>query len=368
MKTDLSYRGLAISVIASFIAMVCVAGLSQYFLSGHGLPLLVASMGASTVILFAVYSSPMAKPWPLVGGHIISATVGVFCYQVIPDMVMAVGLAVSVSIGLMLFLRCLHPPGGAVALIAILGGDEVHDLGFQFVITPVGLNVLVMLVASLVFQWLLHAYNSSRKESIQDSWWEVEHTEDSGYNSFFDEVDLDSAMQNLDQYIDINRSDLSRILSLTLTNARTRYLHDAVCGEIMRRTPVSVEFATELDEVWRLMKEHDLKGLPVVNRVNHVIGIITVHDFLQFAEKMDGSSGQEKLKSLVARTSGHTSNKPEVAGQIMTSQVMSLKADVKLSAVTELFHTHDFHHVPIVDESNKLIGLITAADLTDFSQ
>nr|WP_259677544.1 HPP family protein [Klebsiella pneumoniae] len=101
-------------------------------------------MGASAVLLFGVPSSPLAQPWSIVGGNVLSALIGVTVGMLVPDAALACGLAAALAIAGMYFLRCLHPPGGAVALTAILGGAGVHSEGYHFVLTPVLLNSLML--------------------------------------------------------------------------------------------------------------------------------------------------------------------------------------------------------------------------------
>ncbi len=89
-------------------------------------------MGASAVLLFAASHSPLAQPWPLIGGNILSAIVGVAVSRLVHDPALAAALAVSLAILVMLLTHSLHPPGGAVSLIPVLGGESIHALGYSF--------------------------------------------------------------------------------------------------------------------------------------------------------------------------------------------------------------------------------------------
>ncbi|RZJ40246.1 MAG: hypothetical protein EON86_12810, partial [Brevundimonas sp.] len=109
------------------------------------LPLLMAaSMGASAVLLFVVPASPLVQPWPLFGGHVVSALTGIAVARLIPDPMIASAVAVAVAIALMSLLRCLHPPGGSTALIGVLGGSAVHGAGLMFALVPIGLNAVLL--------------------------------------------------------------------------------------------------------------------------------------------------------------------------------------------------------------------------------
>lgn len=114
-------------------------------------------MGASAVLLFGAPTSAFARPWPALGGNVLSAFVGVTCARVIPDPTLAAVVTVTVAVAVMSALRCLHPPGGAVALLAVLGGEDVRAAGYHFVLVPVGLNSLVMLGVALAYHRLLRA-------------------------------------------------------------------------------------------------------------------------------------------------------------------------------------------------------------------
>lgn len=111
-------------------------------------------MGASAVLLFAVPHGQLSQPWSVFGGHILSAIVGVTCARWIPNEMLAASTAVGAAIGVMYYLRCIHPPGGATALVAVIGGEGIHSLGYQFVITPILINVCVMLVVAVLYNYL----------------------------------------------------------------------------------------------------------------------------------------------------------------------------------------------------------------------
>lgn len=134
---------------------LAVTGMFSHWLLGEVNLWFIAPMGASAVLLFGVPASPLAQPWSVVGGNTISALVGVSVGMLVPDVALACGLAAGVSIAVMYFLRCLHPPGGAVALTAILGGADVAHQGYHFVLTPVLLNSLMLALLAIVFNNLV---------------------------------------------------------------------------------------------------------------------------------------------------------------------------------------------------------------------
>lgn len=119
--------------------------------------LIVGSFGASAVLLYGAPRAPLSQPRNLIGGHMVSALVGVACYRYLPDVsVLQEAAAVATAIALMMATRTIHPPGGATALIAVIGGEQVHALGWGYVF-PVLIGALVMLVVALVSNNLYEA-------------------------------------------------------------------------------------------------------------------------------------------------------------------------------------------------------------------
>jgi len=143
------------STLGAFVAIVLVVWVSGLVLAGEDVPLMAASMGAAAMLLFAAPNNSMSQPWPLLAGHLISAAVGVTCAKFVPDLALASALAVSGAILAMHLTRSLHPPGGAVALAAVVGGGSVQSLGYFYVVVPVGLNVVIILLAALVINNLI---------------------------------------------------------------------------------------------------------------------------------------------------------------------------------------------------------------------
>jgi CBS domain-containing membrane protein len=359
-EADISHRSILAAVVGVFVAIAMVVLISRQFLGGLGLPLLVASMGASGVILFAMPTSPMAKSWSVIGGHFVSVIVGVWSYQHLADLLWASAFAVAMSMAFMFYLRCLHPPGGAAALVCIVGGPEIHELGYRFVFTPVMMNVMIILLVAMTFEVIRERFAT---KPLPDDWWEAVPSNRRSHQVTFTDNDVTQVLKQLDTFIDVNREDLAKIYSLSMLHAQTRHLHDKTCRDIMTNQLIKVDFDTALEEAWRLMKLHGIRALPVVNRANHVIGIVTVSDFLMHAQAMGEGSEKERLQRLITPTDGLTSDKPEVAGQIMTSQVHTLRMGDKILQAIELFRQHNIHHVPIVDDRDKLVGIISSSDL-----
>jgi CBS-domain-containing membrane protein len=122
---------------------------SQYF-EARDMTLLIGSFGASAVLVYGAIKSPLAQPRNLIGGHVLSGLAGVACYQLFGNTVwLAAAMAVSLAIVVMLATKTLHPPGGATALIAVIGGTKIHNLGFLYAFIPAGMGAVILLVIAL---------------------------------------------------------------------------------------------------------------------------------------------------------------------------------------------------------------------------
>lgn len=142
-----------LAAVGGFFGILVMLLISRHYLGLEGAAWIAASMGASAVLVFAVPHGALSQPWPLLGGHVLSAFMGVSSAWLIPDPMIAAASAVALAILVMQYLRCIHPPGGATALAAVVGGDGIQALGFQYVITPVLVNVLVLILIGALFNY-----------------------------------------------------------------------------------------------------------------------------------------------------------------------------------------------------------------------
>jgi CBS domain-containing membrane protein len=216
-----SHREKLLSALGGFVAILGIFYISHAFLASAGAQqLLLASMGASAVLLFAVPHGQLSQPWPLVGGHVLSAIIGVMCARYIGQPLLAASVAVGLAIGVMYYARCIHPPGGATALTAVMGGEAVHALGYQYVLAPVLLNVLLILAIAFLFNypfaWRRYpahwARRTQRSMVIDDAGNGIDHG------------DFVYALSQLDSFVDVSEDDLLRIYALATGHARTHHL------------------------------------------------------------------------------------------------------------------------------------------------
>ncbi len=353
-----SQSEMVISSSGAMVGIGLVAWVSYHIVGSAGLPFVVASMGAAAVLLYAAPHSPLTRPWSFVGGHLVSAAVGVTCAQWVPDLFLASGLAVGLAIFAMHELNCLHPPGGAAALVAVVGGEKIHALGYFYVLAPVGLNV-VILGAAVWLTRLLIAQRRQPKTFIP--YHEEEH--ELPNTAPFSNDDLKHVLQEMNTYIDVSIADLNDIYARATSYAHKHHLGDLLCRDIMTHQVITVEFGDHLNDAWALMQRHKIKSLAVINRVRRISGIITVSDFKKEAAQFPGETMEERLKTLIQPTAGITSNKAEVVGQLMVSPVITLPEEAHVSEAVAIFTELGISHVPIINHERRLTGMLSRTDV-----
>ena len=154
------------SWIGSFVGIAAIAFAHYNLLSESDLAMIIGSFGASAVLIYGAIRSPLAQPRNLIGGHVLSAIVGVTAFQLCGQQPwLASALAVSTAIALMHLTKTLHPPGGATALIAVIGSEGIHNLGYLYVLIPVALGATIMLIIALVVN------NIPQNRRYPEFWW-----------------------------------------------------------------------------------------------------------------------------------------------------------------------------------------------------
>jgi CBS domain-containing membrane protein len=332
---------------------VLFAALVSHWLAGIAsvVPWLVAPVGASAVLVFGVPASPLAQPWAVVGGNTVSALVGIACANWIGDPAVAGAVAVSLAIALMFSLRCLHPPGGAMALIAVL----THATSFHWALFPAFTNSLLLVMGGM-------AYNTATGRRYPHVQVAAPGASGPGQTSRFSAADIDVVLARYNQVLDISRDDLQSLLQQTEMEAYRRQLGEIRCADIMSRELITVEFGTSLQEAWGMIRKHGVKSLPVVDKLHRIVGIITLADFMKHANVDLHEGFGERLRDFVRRTVTMHSDKPEVVGQIMTRQVRVASEDRHVVELMPLFSEDGHHHIPIIGEKNRLVGIITQSD------
>jgi CBS-domain-containing membrane protein len=212
-----------ISAVGGFLGIFAIFITSYWLLDPEVTIYIVPSMGASAVLLFAAPHAPFSQPWNLIAGHAFSAIIGVACWQWIPHYAIAASASVGLAIGVMVLTRSIHPPGGATALAAVIGSEELHNLGYNYEYQPVLLNALTILLVAIIFNGLfkwrrypahLHAPGkttepASMAETLKP--YEPIKHEDFVY-----------ALSHIDTYVDIDEDDLVKIYKLATQKHKDR--------------------------------------------------------------------------------------------------------------------------------------------------
>lgn len=309
-------------------------------------PWFIAPMGASAVLLFAMPASPLAQPWSLVGGNTVSALVGVACALLLGHTGLAAGVAGALAIAAMFALRCLHPPGGAVAITAVLGGPVVAQLGFHYALWPVATNAGLMVLTGLLFNHLAgrrYPHHASAQPH---------HTSDPlpSHRLGFTHDDLTRALTGQGALLDISPQDLEEILVRAQELASQRRWSDVRCSDIMSRDVVSIGPRDSVDEAWARLAHHKIKALPVVDGEGALAGIVSLHDFFI------GHSAPDPRRVPVMSTARYVED-------IMTRKVRAARPEQPIGDLVGLFSDRGLHHMPVVDERRHVVGMITQSDV-----
>lgn len=314
--------------IGAVFGIMLTALVMRLWLGGHvaGLPLLVAPMGASAVLLFGVPASPLAQPWAIIGGNTVSALCGIFWARVVGDPTLAAGLAVATAIVMMSVARCLHPPGGAVALTSVIGGPAILAAGWSFALVPVALNC-VLLVA---LGWLYNV--ASRGNYPHHARHYTTSTPDRvGYTM----ADLESVLAQYDELLDVSSEDLDTLFRQVESRAYRR-LHGAIrCEQIMQAAGRVMAPGTSIAEARALFAAHRCVSLPVVDDDGRVEGLLSV-------EQLAGEG--------------------PVSG-VMTVSPCLAPPDTAIDELLPVLSGGIYREALVVDRDGRLLGRIEQTDL-----
>jgi CBS domain-containing membrane protein len=355
-QASLSHRERIISGLGGILAILVTSWMTHIFIGPVAAPYLLAAMGASTVLLLGAPHSPFSQPWSFAGGHLVSAAIGITCALYLQNIYLAAGLAVGLSIVAMYYLRCIHPPGGATALLTVIGDQKIHAMGYHFIIMPVLANVAILLVVALLINRLILRRQYPLNLALSDKDSSREHARPSVKLSFSQE-DLASAMKEMNGYIDVTGEDLQKIYSLAVVHSHQWRLGELRLKDIMTREVVTIKPQQSLEDVWKLLRRHRIRGAPVVDEANKLLGIVSIADFLEVADWRMCNTLIARMKLFFSNQSSHT------VAQIMSTPVIVGHENMLLTQAFQLFSEKGINHLPLVDESGALVGILTRLDL-----
>jgi CBS domain-containing membrane protein len=312
---------------------IAVAGATARVVPGGPelLPFIVAPMGACAVLLFAVPASPLAQPWPVLGGNLVSTTIGLAAHWVVDDVLLAAALGVGTAIGAMMLLGCLHPPGGACALLAATATPAIHEQGLLFVLTPVAVNTVVLLLVAIAVNNL-----SGRRYPHRPAAPASPAAVALGITA----PDVEQAMKRLADRLDVLPADIVSIVRDAETHALDRRLGSIPVSRIMNPDVVVVHPFESIYRARTLLVQRQVKTLPVVDAERHVVGVVSIIDLF--------------TRDIVEL---------ESVDSIMRPQVTTIEADTPVADLVPIMTTEGYKNVPVVDDEGRLVGMITRGEL-----
>jgi CBS domain-containing membrane protein len=297
-------------------------------------PLIVAPIGASAVLVFAVPSSPLAQPWPVIGGNVLSCLVALAAVRVIPDPFLVTAVAVGAAIIVMSIMRCLHPPGGAVALLTALAAHHKIPFDVMSAFMPIGADSLLLVMVGLIF----HRFSGHSYPHIPAVPRESAHgTADAPplRRAGIDAQDLDAVLGEMHESFDIDREDLEELIWRLEERAFTRTKGSPRCADVMSRDVITIPHDATIAEARETMLSRRLRCLPAVNRLGVYAGMVEARHLIEDAALV----AAVMTMAPIAR--------PD-------SPVLDFAADFASGGVYELV---------VVDADYRILGLITQTDM-----
>jgi len=315
---------------------------------GPGIALhLLGPLAASAVLVFAVHSGPLAQPWPVLGSYALAGAVGLAMRQGLGPELWVAATALGISILVMCLLRCLHPPGGGVAVSAVLADSGLTAMG-DHLLEPVLLNALILVSVAVIYNRLTGVRYPKGALPRKDP----HHTHDPlpSERVGIRGADLDQALEELGEFVDVTRDELERIILATEHHALQRSLGGITAGAVMSR---DVQFAspqTTLEQAWKMLASHHLKTLPVLQQ-GKLVGIVSLSDLVGPAMQR----GQFSWRGLLGR-------KVVRMEQVMSRRVVSVSSQHPLERLLPLLCEQGMHCLPVLD-GDQLVGVVTQTDL-----
>jgi CBS domain-containing membrane protein len=337
------------SGLAALLAVFATTALSQ-LLPAQGIWML-AAVGASSVLLFVLPSGPLSQPWAVIGGYLVAALAGVTCARWVPQLPLAAALAVSGAIVAMLWLRCVHPPGGAVALYAVLGGDAVRDLGYRFVLMPALANALLLVGAALVVNNLLpHRHYPRRPPAAPPPAPPAAAGRVPGHG------DVAAALAQYDHLLDISEEDLDGVVGLVTQRLFERSSGPLRVADVMVTDAPSVRADAPTLTAWRSLRRHRLPVIAVVDGDNRLVGLVGINDFVD----RSGARGPKDLRRRIARYLLHNMGRDNTVAALMVPPVVTARADMHIAELMPWFGPHAGHGIPVVNRAHQYVGMVSA--------
>lgn len=331
-----SARDRILGILAAAIAVSVTMYCGHAFLEDRtSIPFIVAPVGASAVLLFVVPTSPLTQPWPVIGGTTLSALAGTMCAAVVPDPMVAAGIAVAFAIVVMSVTRSLHPPGGAMALTAVIAAEPTNWL---YPAAPALLNSVCVVLGAIVLHRAMGKAYPHRPGSIDRN---PIGTRDkpAGRRLGFDDADIDAALKELDIAIDLSRDDLKRLIAIVENAVLARARPALTAADIMSRDVVSLLPGDTARTAKSLMLERGLRTIPVLDEDRTLRGTVGLREISQLSEDL------------------------ETPLSAFWSEPRTARAAHPALGLAPILLSGSVHAAMIVDDAGKLDGIVSQTDL-----
>jgi len=317
--------------------------------------LLIAPLGATAMLAFAVPSSPLAQPWAALVGNTVAALVGVTVVMVVADPWLALGLSVTLAMIAMMMLRATHPPAAGIALGTVLTADAVREAGFSYAFSPVMLDTALLLSLAVIFNHLTGRVYPFRQP--------VEHAPrplgDTGLRPVVDSANLTAILQRLRLDANIGAGDLARLIDAAHHQAAEHLFDGVQTAQIMSRNLVTAYPRMPVSQIAALFRQHKVRTLPVVGFDGVFQGFVSETDLIRTLHSPDAKTDAGMLSRLL-RASRDVAE--PVAADVMQRTVGTVTEVTPLGVLIDLLAEGAQQAVPVLDEG-RLVGLVSRSDL-----
>lgn len=328
-----------------------LVGMVDHFLP-HAL-FLFAPLGATAVLVFAVPSSPLAQPWNCVVGNTVPALYSLLLLWAFPTLSQTsmAALAVGGAIAIMLALRALHPPGGAVALLTVLSAEQLLPMGWYLLVPMAALSAVLVAVGVLYHRACGRPYLHQPPQ--------VAKAQRPATRLALSEQDLEQLLQRFDQSNNLSPEDLGVMLAAAEEDAIKRRMSAVSCGEVMSAKLVSVSPQTPLEEIAELFHRHLVKCLPVVDAQGELIGRVLRADLFDWLWQGHRARQQQNLWQ---RLRAKPAKEQSVAQDLMRAPEMSVQEATPLGDLLQELASHTVQFIAVL-RGKTLVGVITRSDV-----
>lgn len=317
--------------------------------------LLIAPLGATAMLAFAVPSSPLAQPWSALVGNTASALVGVSVVMTVTEPWLALGLSVTLAMIVMMLLRATHPPAAGVALGAVLTADSVREVGFSYAFSPVLLDTSLLLLVAVLFNRVTGRVYPFRQPEDHAP----RHVGEASLSPAIDSKELTALLQRLGLDANIGAADLARLIDAAHKQAAEHLFDGVETAQIMSRDVVTAYPRMPVSQIAALFRQHKVRTLPVVGFDGVFQGLVSESDLVRTLHNPDAKADSGVLNRLLRASRDVVE---PVAADVMEPMVGTVSEVTPLGVLIDLLAEGAQQAVPVLDDG-RLVGIVSRADL-----